>query len=268
MRAIFDDFFLPFQQSEAYGSAARGCGAAVFDADLGVGQALVVARGRMRLISRGPVWQPGVTDRAKRQALRRFARWPGVTVATPEDGLAGVGLLPLVTPLHHAVWDLAGDLRGGLAGKWRNRLVTAERSGVRPEPAGIGTLADLVAREAVLRRGRGYRGLPPGFSAALPPGSLRLWQWCCDGQVAAMMCFVRHGATASYHMGWGDAVARGRSAHQAMLWQAALDLRDEGVRWLDLGSVDTEAAPGLARFKLGTGAALRRLGATLLVLPG
>ena len=44
-------------------------------------------------------------------------------------------------------------------------------------------------------------------------------------------------------------------------------LRAEGVRWLDLGSVDTEAAPGLARFKLGTGAALKRLGATCLVLP-
>jgi hypothetical protein len=41
----------------------------------------------------------------------------------------------------------------------------------------------------------------------------------------------------------------------------------EGVRWLDLGSVDTEKAPGLARFKLGTGAELKRLGATMLVLP-
>ena len=50
-------------------------------------------------------------------------------------------------------------------------------------------------------------------------------------------------------------------------WQAAQALRAEGVRWLDLGSVDNEAAPGLARFKLGTGARLCRLGATCLVLP-
>jgi hypothetical protein len=53
-----------------------------------------------------------------------------------------------------------------------------------------------------------------------------------------------------------------------MLYRAACALREEGVRWLDLGSVNTEDAPGLARFKLGTGAALRRLGHTLLVLPG
>jgi hypothetical protein len=52
-----------------------------------------------------------------------------------------------------------------------------------------------------------------------------------------------------------------------MLFQAAVALREEGVRWLDLGSVDSERALGLARFKLGTGAGLKRLGATMLVLP-
>ena len=52
-----------------------------------------------------------------------------------------------------------------------------------------------------------------------------------------------------------------------MLVRAAEALWVEGVRWLDLGSVDTERASGLARFKLGTGAELRRLGTTCLVLP-
>ena len=56
-----------------------------------------------------------------------------------------------------------------------------------------------------------------------------------------------------------------RDGHD-FLARAAEALRAEGVAWLDLGSVDTEAAPGLARFKLGTGAELRRLGiGTLLV---
>jgi len=52
-----------------------------------------------------------------------------------------------------------------------------------------------------------------------------------------------------------------------MLTRAAKALAAEDVRWLDLGSVDTEGAPGLARFKPGTGAELRKLAATLLVLP-
>jgi hypothetical protein len=81
------------------------------------------------------------------------------------------------------------------------------------------------------------------------------------------MAFVRHGATATYHLAWGSDAARAAGVHPVMLTRAAEALVAEGVRWLDLGSVDSEAAPGLARFKLGTGARLHRLGATMLVLP-
>ena len=102
---------------------------------------------------------------------------------------------------------------------------------------------------------------------ALPEAALRLWQWHEGGQVHAAMCFVRHGTWATYHLGWADARARAVGAHGLMLWQAALSLRGEGVTTLDLGDINTETTPGLARFKLGTGARLHRLGATCLVLP-
>jgi hypothetical protein len=263
-----DQPFLPFAQSHGYGAAAAACGAVVFDADLGVGRALVVQRGRMRLISRGPVWDAGVPEAARRAALRRFARWPGMTIVTPEQAMGGYGLIPLVTPMHHAVWDLTGDLRAGLDAKWRNHLSAAERKRFdlcRDRP---GALEALLAAEAPQRVARGYRTLPAGFTRALPPEALRLWEWHHAGAVAASMCFVRHGATASYHMAWAGQAARDRAIHTLMLWRAAEALLAEGVRWLDLGSINTEAAPGLARFKLGTGAGVRRLGATLLVVPG
>ncbi len=268
METVADDVFLPLQQSAPYAAAARLSGARVIEVDLAVGRALVVERGRGRLISRGPVWVAGAHEADKRRALRRFARWPGVTVVTPETAVAGVGLIPLVTPMHHAVWDLAGDLRAGLDAKWRNHLVAGERRGLGFDRDRDGALAGLIKAEAVQRRARGYQALPAAFSAALPLESLRLWEWRWQGQVAAAMCFVRHGATASYHMAWAAPAARGLAVHQAMLWQAALALRGEGVRWLDLGSVNSEDAPGLAAFKLGTGAGLRKLGATMLVLPG
>lgn len=260
--------YRPLPQSEAYAAAAASCGAGVFRAELGLGQALVVQRGRLRLISRGPLWQPGASESAKRAALRRFACWPGVTVVTPDAGLSGIGLIPLVTPLHHVIWDLDGDLRGGMAGKWRNRLVAAERAGVRVTRGDAAALSALLRAEAVQRQARGYRALPEAFSLALPPDALRLWQWRCAGRVAAAMAFVVDGATASYHLGWASEAARARGVHGVMLTRAAETLAAEGVRWLDLGSVNTEQAPGLARFKLGTGAGLRRLGATVLVLPG
>ncbi|MFP5481461.1 MAG: GNAT family N-acetyltransferase, partial [Alphaproteobacteria bacterium] len=96
---------------------------------------------------------------------------------------------------------------------------------------------------------------------------LRLWEWREAGTMGAAMAFVVHGGSASYHLGWASMAAKAAGVHGVMLARAAEALRAEGVAWLDLGSVDTEAAPGLARFKLGTGAELRRLGATCLVLP-
>ena len=64
-----------------------------------------------------------------------------------------------------------------------------------------------------------------------------------------------------------DACVLFPSVLRSLLLRAAEALWAEGVRWLDLGSLDSERAPGLARFKLGTGAELRPLGATCLVLP-
>lgn len=96
---------------------------------------------------------------------------------------------------------------------------------------------------------------------------MRLWEWRQAGAFSAGMAFVVHGQSATYHLGWASQASKAVGVHGLMLMRAAEALRAEGVRWLDLGSVDTEAAPGLARFKLGTGAELRRLGATCLVLP-
>jgi Acetyltransferase (GNAT) domain len=181
--------------------------------------------------------------------------------------VAGFGLVPLVTPMHHAIWALGEDLRDRLAGKWRNRLVAAEQDGVRVRHGGRGCLEALLAEEGKQRQARGYRSLPAGFSCALPEGTLRLWEWRHAGTFGAGMCFIVHGVSATYHLGWASDAAKATGVHRVMLMRAAEALRAEGVRWLDLGSVDTDRAPGLARFKLGTGAELRRLGATCLVLP-
>ena len=252
----------PFPQTMAYAAAMARLGARARRVDIN-GSVLMLQRPGLRLISRLPV-----TDaRLQRLALRCLARFAGALIVTPEDDLRGFRLIPLVTSAHHAVWDLAGDMRRGMDAKWRNRLVAAERAGLRATPGLAGALQRLAAAEAGQRSAKGYASLPPAFSLALPDHSLRLWEWRQGGAVRAAMAFVVEGGTATYHLGHADRVARAASAHNVMLWQAACALRSEGVRWLDLGSV-SDAAPGLMRFKLGTGAALHRLGHTLLVLPG
>jgi hypothetical protein len=267
-----DDFapssgFLPFQQSAVYAAAADACGARTRFVDCGPGRALLVRRAGVAMAFRGPVWLEKTSRDDRCRAIRKLARRVGVTVVTPDEEAGGFGLIPLVTPLHHAIWDLSGDLRAGLDRRWRNHLAVAERGGLAIKAGQADSLAALLAAELPQRRARGYRTLPAAFSRALCPRALRIWHWQDGSELGAAMCFVRHGSTASYHLAWAGAGARKRSVHQLMLWQAALALRAEGVRWLDLGSVDTEAAPGLARFKLGTGARLHRLGPTLLVLP-
>lgn len=261
------DGFLPFQQSAAYAVAAQALGARITSHDLGCGTAMAIERGRFRTVFRGPVWSADVSAGDRRRALRRLARWAGVTLVTPEDAVAGFGLIPLVTPLHHAIWALGPGLRSGMAGKWRNRLLAAEAAGICIRRGGRATLDHLIAAEMEQRALRGYRALPVGFTRALPDASLRLWEWRQAGEIAAAMAFVVAGGCATYHLGWTSKVGRGAGVHAVMLTHAAEALRDEGVRWLDLGSIDSDAAPGLARFKLGTGAQMRRLGATLLVLP-
>lgn len=266
---VHEDFdsFLPLQQSPVYAEALARLGAVPRWVDLGCGKALVIERGRLRMVMRGPVWSDGCLAPDRRKALRGLARWPGVTIATPEEDIRGFGLIPLVTPLHHTVWQLGPGLRAGMARNWRNHLSRAERSAVRITRGDGATLDQLILAEGQQRAQRRYRALPEAFTRALPGDCLRLWEWRKAGAMQAGMAFIRHGTSASYHLAWGSDLARAESVHHLMLTRAAEALFAEGVRWLDLGSLDSERAPGLARFKLGTGAGLRRLGATLLVLP-
>lgn len=269
MTSLTDPFpgFLPFQQSQVYAEAAACLGARLQWLSLDLGFALAVERGPFRLVSRGPVWTEATDVTSRTDAVRRLARHLGVTVVTPETPVAGPRLIPLVTSMHHAIWDLRGDLRAGMAGKWRNRLSRAERAGLAVAPTGRATLAELITAEAAQRTRRHYHALPSRFTEAVPDTALRIWEWRPEGRLEAAMAFVRHGSSATYHLGWGSDLARSTGAQGLMLARAAESLRAEGACWLDLGTVDTDAAPGLARFKLGTGAALCRLGATLLVLP-
>ncbi|TGD45162.1 GNAT family N-acetyltransferase [Pseudotabrizicola sediminis] len=269
------------QQSAAYACAVGACGGRIARAELRAeGQVLarvqVMRRAGLAVALRGPVWADAVEPGLPRRALRRLARQTAferraALVVLPEQGVRGLGIVPLMTPRHVALWDLRPgpeDLRAGMTGKWRTALGAAERHGVRAIAAPLRTLPALIAAEGVQRQARGYRALPGAFTQALPASALRLWQWRQGGRAAAMMCFVRHGDWATYHLGHADAAARAAGAHRVLLWQAALALRAEGVTVLDLGDINTEEAMGLARFKLGSGAALHRLGATCLVLPG
>ena len=73
------------------------------------------------------------------------------------------------------------------------------------------------------------------------------------GERAAAMLFLIHGQAAIYQVGWSSDAGRDLNAHNLILWQAIQELRQRGVRRLDLGGVNTQRSAGLARFKMGSG---------------
>jgi hypothetical protein len=283
----------PMQQSAGYGAACRALGTGVRCLSLagGLGAAQVLVRrwplfGDFALLSRGPVWAPSLAPADRRAALAALlARlrhgFRGV-VTTPDaidgaDPLARSGWLAMVTGGHVARLDLGPPpeaLRLGLHGKWRNRLVRAEASGLAvrhgampPDPGHW-----LLATETAQARARGYRRLPARFTlawvGAAGQGATRLFVAERAGRPVAAMLFLLHPPGASYHIGWAGPEGRESGAHNLLLWQAMLWLRARGFAMLELGTLDTETTPGLARFKLGSGAGPVPLGATRMAAPG
>lgn len=287
----------PLQQHPTYGlaSAALGAGSRAFalagpdGTTLGAAQILLrrwPLLGATALLSRGPIWRPDTPDEVQRAGLLTLlARLRGqfrCVLVTPDpcagaDPLATSGWLATMTPCTLARIDLAPEpaaLRAALRAKWRNRLCRAEAAGLdlRNRPFAENRDHWLLAAEAAQARARGYRRLPASFTLAWArAGGLRgarILTAGRDGRILAAMLFLLHGAGASYHIGWSSPEGRRAHAHNLLLWQAMLWLRAHGVRMLDLDLIDTEGAPGLARFKLGTGARPLVLGATRLSAPG
>ncbi|KZY32792.1 hypothetical protein A3731_21570, partial [Roseovarius sp. HI0049] len=248
--------------------------------DIGRVQMLFRRFGPVRLgwVGRGPVWHPDATEADRRAALSGLAGVvQGVALVQPDcpadaDWLRARALM---TAPHVAEIDLTLPAEQRMArqhGKWRNRLRKAQVTGltIRHRPVDVARDAELLAREAAQRKARRYAALPPAFLqhwVAHCPGAARLFTAHAGTETVAFMLFLLHAPVATYHIGWSGDAGRSASAHHLLLWQASGWLTDRGFARLDLGTVDTESAPGLARFKIGSGARLRAIGPTLLPLP-
>lgn len=274
---------LPLQQDPRFRRALERLGVRAAREHFGTAGSAVVITRRIgplsaRFTSRGPVWADGSSDQEQAAALRQ-AR---LTVINAESAaetpvLRQAGYRQIVTAASVAELPLpqnADALWGQSHGKWRNRARAAQRAGVRVEgmPFDPRQHGWLIEAEAQQRRTRRYRTWPVSVTLAYAerhPGDVWLWQARTgDDAPCAAMLFLRHGRRATYHIGWTGEAGRAVSAHHLVLMEAAIALARDGVRVLDLGTVDTEDAAGLARFKIGSGATVRALGGTWLRVPG
>ena len=271
--ALADRVAAPLPQRWLYGDAAKRVGRearrlCLFDGAGPVALAQVVSRPmfgcRTSLILRGPLILAECDRKAVVAQLRR-ALPRGLKLMSPEDRL---GKLRLSAPPEMVELDLSRtqeDLRAGMGAKWRNALKKAERAQMKtarlqPSPRG---LMPLLQAEKTRQDAGHYRGVPPELTLAIQevaPQSLRLFQ-AADAQ----MLFVVHGNTATYQIGHTGPEGRRWNAHNLILWQAMRELKAEGVIRLDLGTLDRDKAPGLARFKLRSGAKPRYLAPAALM---
>lgn len=273
-------------------AAARIGGAAEFVA-LNDAQGLTVAAACIRIkcvpgMKRGIAWiasgplteRQGVPD-PKPEELRALLvalaahvhraghilrlRLPAIAGHNPPelDALAAdAGFLPTDrAPGYHSVAiDLAQDeeaLMAALHGKWRNPLRNVLKAGLEVDRAPIAELADrfhVLYQE--VQQAKGFRpDIPPEFFYPLkgPDFDHEVLIARKDGTDLAGITLGRVGATATYLFGATTDAGRKLNAGHFLMWQAILRCRLLNLRWFDLGGIDMNDNPSVARFKLRTG---------------
>ena len=285
-----------YQQDWAYGAVMESQGAkltraALYDPTGDVcGLAQIVIRpfaliAKFALVSYGPAWLKPMSVEEKTLALRTLRRalklrWPRLFALTLDDEFAPKGFHRIMTGDATLRIDLTRDeaeLRKALDGKWRNRLVAAEKSDLRFTASGNrgGQYEWLLEEERAQRRKRGYRGLAPGLTTlwqeekarakgADKKAGVQVFRTDLGKARAAAMLFLTHGCAATYHIGWSSDEGRKLGAHNLILWNAMLALKAKGITSLDLGGVNTGSGAGIARFKLGTGGELLKRSGTFV----
>lgn len=279
-RALAAAPFVAHHQAYDYGEAVMATGGKVLRARLMAdGRLIGVAQAVRHMtypilpavhVMRGPVWaRPDLSREVKiaaAQALHASAPVKGfhAVLITPEegDGLEGSKFKRIYTGAHTVLLDLTPDeqvIRKGFNGKWRNRLKAAEKEDVTVSRLGRHPkkFAWLLGKDEALMRSIGHRSsnmaLVPAYYIAAGKKSVLAFEAKAGAERIGGMLFLIHGQGATYHIGWSNDDGKARSVHNLIMWRAIGELKKLGVATLDLGGVDTDLTPGIARFKLGLG---------------
>lgn len=225
-------------------------------------------------INRGPLYFRALTAQEQRAVWKGVSTlgglWRGRLLSVaPDIRLSGLSLAMLAdmgfrqfSPhAWESVWiDLDLDLeslRKRLDGKWRNMLAFSERSLLQLEVGSDDELfAWMIGQYQELMRDKEFSGTPVGLLQALRKRlggqeQLLILRATHEGKPVAGICLVRHGAAATYLLGWNGNEGRNLKANQYLLWQAIMQLKQLGLRWFDLGGINEEMTPGITAFKTG-----------------
>lgn len=268
---------LPLQQHPHFADALSRLGRRVRWLDLaGAHPVLAVQQFGQLFTSRGPVWRNTADADTAAKALGSSGL--RIVNADRPDGAVfrAAGLRMITTAASVAELDLTGtpqDRLQAASGKWRNICRRAQEvpMTLTLQPFDPQRHRWLLAADLAQQRQKRFRAMPHAVIHAVcaaHPRDVLVQTACVAGTPVAAMLFMLHRPVVTYHLGWTNAQGRAGGAHHRMLMAAADIFAQRGFQRLDLGTVDTELAQGLARFKIGTGAVIRPLGGTWLRLTG
>ena len=140
-----------------------------------------------------------------------------------------------------------------LNGKWRTDLRFAQKSGLALERGNTPALRSrFLAMFEAVQAAKGFRpDVSPEFHFALsgPDYGLDVLIATKDGHDLAGIVIGTAGASATYLFGATAEAGRSLRAGYFLTW-AGLDLsRHRGLDWYDMGGIDVDANPDVARFK-------------------
>ncbi|SFR37799.1 Acetyltransferase (GNAT) domain-containing protein [Yoonia tamlensis] len=262
---------LPLQQHPQFADALMGLGTWVDTVTLpDAAPVQVITRFGVRFVSRGPVWTGEPDPHALRGAHLRLINSNGGDA----QALYDAGYRQLMTPATVAelpVFAQQSDMVTQMRSKWRNSWRRAQDSALAISAAPFHAAKHqwLLDADIAQQRQKRFRALPHAILRAYAhtaPKDVMVWTAMQRKSVVAGMIFLRHGAGATYHLGWANTAGRQCKAHHRLLIAAGCALAETGVRQIDLGTIDTHNQQGLARFKLGAGARARQLGGSWLRL--
>jgi hypothetical protein len=264
---------LPLQQHPHFAQALRRLGRDVVKLDVAGAHPVVAVRVFGQLMaSRGPIWRATPDDTAKADALARSGLRL-VNAATEDRAtLNAAGFRKLATVASVAELDLRKNDTARLAaahGKWRNQWRRAQAAPVTIREERFDRLRHqwLLDADHTQQKQKRFRSLPHVLIDALAaqrPDTVTVHVAYQADDPRGAMLFVKHHPAVTYHLGWISPAARQWGLHHRILMQAATTFSERGYLRLDLGAVDTDAAPGLARFKIASGAHIRPLGGSWL----
>ena len=273
----------PLQQDWAYGACMKALGVEVLRAcvtsnDQPVALAQFIVRKWLgvlgvALCGRGPVWLTSLSGAEKAQAyaaLKKSLPMKGlklVLITPEEEASKDLGLSPwrrVMTGYSTVMLDISPSmeaLRAQLDKRWRHRLGGAENSELTIHRVGTnpGQYRWLLDADMQQREERNLEGLPIAFfdlyakARQVPAKTILTMRADVGRDRVAGMLFLIHGEAATYQLGWTSDQGRDLHAHNRLLWAAIEELKTRGVRWLDLGGVNTQRSAGVARFKIKTG---------------